>query len=142
MLIENNFIYDNGKRGINLSSNGNTSNHIGSSIIRFNTIITNDQSSVAMNTVLSNVSYELTGNIFVRTDGGSTYVFTEHPYTDEANIMVNSDVGFVDFSNRDLHLSTSSSALNFASGIIDFPEIDFDGETRISANLDAGADER
>mgnify|MGYP005867287327 CR=1 FL=1 len=48
LLIENNVIYDNGKRGINLASNGNSSNHIGEAIVRFNTIISNNHSTFAL----------------------------------------------------------------------------------------------
>ena len=39
LIIENNIIYDNGKRGVNLNTNGASNNHIGNAIIRFNTIV-------------------------------------------------------------------------------------------------------
>jgi len=69
LLIENNVIYDNGMRGINLASNGTSSNHIGHALIRFNTIISNTHSPIGINDALTGVTFDILGNIVIRTDG-------------------------------------------------------------------------
>ena len=140
LLIENNFIYDNGKRGIHLSSDGTLENHIKKAVIRFNTIVSSDNSPIGINDNLSDVTIDIIGNIAIRTDGGSTFVFTTLPYQNSANLTSSTDIGFVDFEKRDLHILSSSSATKGANGITNFPTIDFDGEHR-TTDLDIGADE-
>ncbi len=142
LLIENNIIYDNGKRAVNLASNGNTDNHINNAVIRFNTMVVNDKSCIATNEELTGVDMAIFGNILIRTDGADSYIFTTHAFTENMNLVGDSDIGFNDFTNRDLHLSSGSSAEGFATGITDFPTTDIDGEPRTADNLDAGADER
>lgn len=142
LLIENNMIYGNGKRGVNLASDGNPSNHIGRAVLRFNTIVAADQSPIGIKDNLEGLEILLTGNIAERTDGGSTYFFTELPYTDAFNLTATGDVGFVDFANRDLHITTASPAYNAAVGAASFPAVDIDGDTRMDSSLDIGADER
>lgn len=139
LLIENNVIYDNGKRGINLASNGNSSNHIGSAIIRFNTIVSNTQSPVGINDDLTGVNFEINGNVAIRTDGGSTYVFSNLPYVQSNNITGSNDIGFNDFQNRNLRITSGSTAINAAVGLTDFPATDFEGNPRSAASLDSGA---
>ncbi|PKR82139.1 hypothetical protein CW751_02025 [Brumimicrobium salinarum] len=139
LLIENNVIFDNGKRGIHLASNGETANHIGSALVRFNTIVSNTESTIGINDDLSNVTVDLLANILIRTDGGSTYIYANVPFNQEKNITSNGNLGFVDFSNRNLRLTNASSAINYAVGLTDFPSIDFDGNTRTIGSLDAGA---
>lgn len=141
LLIENNIIFDNGKRAINLASNGNTGNHIGTATIRFNTLLSNTNSTIGIQDDLTGVTFDLIANIAIRTDGGSTYVFTSLPYNQEYNITGSGDLGFVDFANRNLHLFSISSAVNAAVGASSFPTIDFDGQVRDAASLDVGADE-
>lgn len=141
LIIQNNMIYDNGSRGVNLNTNGNASNHIGSAIIRFNSIISSSKSCIGVASGMSDVSVGTYGNILVRTDGGSNYINHTDPINSYQNLTSDIDVGFVDYNNRDLHILSSSSAKNFAIGISDFPQIDFDEETRIANQLDAGADE-
>ncbi len=141
LLIENNFIYDNGKRGINLASNGTTANHIGAAEIRFNTILSNSSSPIALQDDLVNVGFDLTANVLIRTDGGSNFVYTSLPYTDRSNLTDANDIGFVDFTNRDLHITSGSSAENYVGSLADFPAVDYDGNIRDSLGLDAGADE-
>ncbi len=141
LLIENNMIYDNGKRGINMSSDGNSGNHIGSALIRFNTIVSDDESPIRLNDNLTGVTYDIIGNIAIRTDGGSNYIYTNLPYNQSNNITGSGDIGFINFTNRNLHITPSSTAVNAATGTTNFPIIDFDGDTRTSSNLDAGADE-
>ncbi len=139
LLIENNVIYDNGKRGINLASNGNVSNHIGHAVIRFNTIITNNKFPVGINDALTRVNFDIYGNIAIRTDGGSTYVYSNLSYHQNNNVVAAGDIGFVDFANRKLQLSKTSIAIDAAVGVADFPLTDFDGNSRNALTLDAGA---
>ena len=141
LLIENNFIYNNGKRGVNLASNGTTSNHIGEAIVRFNSIITEDKSSLGTNEALTGVNYNFIGNILIRTDGGSEFIFSTHSYTESFNLTGNSDPGFVDFTNGNLHLNIGSEAQGYATAATNFPLTDIDGETRDETDLDAGADQ-
>ncbi|WP_027420754.1 right-handed parallel beta-helix repeat-containing protein [Crocinitomix catalasitica] len=141
LLIENNIIYDNGKRGINLASNGETGNHIGNVLIRFNTLLTNTESPIGINDELTGVTFDIIANIAIRTDGGETYIYSTLPYNETHNIFDTGDIGFADFSQRNLHIIESSSAVNAGEGLIDFPLNDFDGESRTEVGLDAGADE-
>ncbi|WP_298480925.1 right-handed parallel beta-helix repeat-containing protein [uncultured Maribacter sp.] len=139
LLIENNVIYDNGMRGINLASNGNSSNHIGHALVRFNTIVSDSKSSIGINDALIGVDFDIIGNIAIRTDGGTTFIYANLPYSESNNVIGSNDIGFIDFSNRDLHITNSSAATNAAVGLTDFPLTDFDGNTRDIASLDAGA---
>jgi hypothetical protein len=141
LLIENNFIYDNGKRAINLDSNGDPNNHIGNANIRFNTLLSDDHSTIGIQDDLTGVTFDLSANIFIRTDGGSTYIFTALPYNEEQNLTGSGDMGFSDFVNRDFHLFSISSAVNAAIGVTNFPDSDIDGDTREASGLDVGADE-
>lgn len=141
LLIENNIIYDNGKRGINLASNGNTANHIGSALIRFNTILSHSKSNIGINDDLIGVTFEIIGNILIRRDSASTYISSIHNYNPSYNITSNGDIGFVNYNARDLHITTSSAAHNAAIGISDFPKFDYDRDIRINSSLDIGADE-
>lgn len=139
LLIENNVIYDNGKRGINLASNGTTSNHIGSALVRFNTIVSNSQSPIGINDDLTGVTFNFDGNIAIRTDGGSTYIYSNNAFSQSYNTTGSGDIGFVNFTNRNLKITSSSSAQNAATGITNFPALDYEGNTRVISSLDAGA---
>lgn len=141
LLIENNFIYDNGKRAINLASNGDPANHIGSATIRFNTLLSEDQSTIGIQDDLTGVNFDLIANILLRTDGGSTFIFTSLPFNEEQNMTGDDDMGFADFINRDFHLFSISPAVGAAVGVSSFPDNDFDGDSRQATSLDVGADE-
>ncbi|MEE9431063.1 MAG: right-handed parallel beta-helix repeat-containing protein [Melioribacteraceae bacterium] len=141
LTIENNFIYDNGKRGVNLNTNGNQNSHIGNTIIRFNSIVVSSKSAINISTGMSDIGIEIYGNILVRTDGNSNIIEFIDPITSEQNLTSSNDIGFLDFNNRDLHINTTSSAKNYAVGISNFPINDFDGENRTNSGLDAGADD-
>jgi len=141
LIIENNIIYNNGKRGINLNTNGNPNNHIGNAILRFNTIIVSSLSAINISTGMSDVSIELYGNILVRTDGNFNIIEHFDPITSNFNLTSDSDIGFLDFNARNLHIKPTSTAKNYATGVTSFPLTDFDGENRTSVELDAGADE-
>jgi len=141
LLIENNFIYDNGSRGIQLSSNGNAGNHIGNAVIRFNSLVSDDKSCVGIDDDLSGVDLVINGNILIRTDGDDLLIYTNLAYLSSNNLLSNEDIGFVNFQERDLHILPSSSAVDFATGVSDFPNTDIDGDVRTSEGLDCGADE-
>lgn len=142
LLIENNFIYDNGKRGVHLASNGTSANHIGEVIVRFNTIITNNKSPISTNESLTDVALSFIGNILIRTDGGTEFIYSNQTYSDLYNLTTSGDLNFQDFTNRNLHLTETSSAQNFATGAENFPDEDIDGDIRDVTNLDAGADQK
>jgi hypothetical protein len=142
LLVENNFIYDNNSRGMNLQTDGNSGNHIGGSVIRFNTIITFDKSCIGVSSDMSDVSVEAYGNILIRTDSGTNYINSTDPVTQSQNIQSSTDISFVNFNLRDLHITSSSSAIDFAVGLVNYPLDDIDGDTRNSTSLDAGADEK
>lgn len=124
-----------------MASNGETENHLGHVLVRFNTLLTNNQSPIAMNDELTGVVFDYIGNILIRTDGGTTYVYSSLVYNESNNIVNSIDIGFIDFTNRNLHITNSSIAVDAASGSSSFPLTDFDGDSRSSNNLDAGADE-
>ena len=141
LIIENNIIFDNGKHAINLESNGDPSNHIGSTTIRFNTLLSDDQATIGIQDNLIGVNCNLIANILLRTDGGSMYIFTSLPLNEEQNMTGSGDMGFADFMNRDFHIFSISPAVDAAVGVSSFPSDDFDGDTRNAASLDVGADE-
>lgn len=141
LLIENNFIYDNSSRGANLQTDGNPSNHIGNTIIRFNTMITSNKSCIGVSSGMSDISVEAYGNILIRTDAGTNYIYSDDPVSESKNLQSSSDIGFVNFIGRDLHITSSSNAINFAVGLNTFPPTDIDGDSRFSTKLDAGADD-
>lgn len=141
LLIENNFIYDNVTQAINLASNGDPNNHIGNAIIRFNTLLSEDHSTIDLQTDLTGVNFDLIANILLRTDGNSTYISSSLPYNEEQNMSESGDMGFADFTNRDFHLFSISPAANAAIGVSSFPAVDIDGDSRQATGLDVGADE-
>jgi hypothetical protein len=141
LLIENNIIYDNAVRGVQLYDNGDSANYIGKAIVRFNTIVSKDKSPVGMDESFSNVDLEVFGNILIRTDGGDMYIYGPSSFISTTkNLKAGGDIGFVNFEGRNLHLTSTSQARNFAAGLTEFPEKDFDnGTIRKQASLDAGA---
>ncbi|MFT5820962.1 MAG: hypothetical protein ACI8ZM_002210 [Crocinitomix sp.] len=141
LLIENNFIYDNGKRGVNLASNGTTTNHIAEAVVQFNTIVTSNKSPLSANDGLTGVTLSFIGNILIRTDGGSEFIYASLPYSDSHNLTGSGDLGFQDFNNRNLHINAGSSANNFGTGAVASPSDDIDNELREIGNIDAGADQ-
>lgn len=141
LLIENNFIYDNGSRGIQLSSNGNSENHIGKAVIRLNSIVTNDKSCIGVDDDLLGVDLQINGNVLIRTDADDLFIFTGLAYQSSHNLLNSGDIGFVNFQQRDLHILPFSNAIGFATGLSNFPSTDIDGEERTGEQLDCGADE-
>ncbi len=142
LLIENNFIFDNGDRAVGIDSAGDPNWHIGSVIIRFNSMVQANAAPITFPQTLTGVSAEVYGNILVRTGGGDLYIDTKHVLTQYQNLQSAGDAGFTDYQHRDLTLTASSPALGFADGILSFPSNDIQGEARPIGLLDAGADER
>jgi hypothetical protein len=81
------------------------------------------------------------GNILIRKDGSPLYIFANSPYDSTRNLLSDGDVGFVNFANNDYHITNSSPAYSFATGLTDFPSDDIDSDVRGSSRLDAGADQ-
>jgi len=141
LLVENNIIYYNGERCVQLESNGNAYNHVTNAVVRFNTLVSADRSLIGTDDTIDGVPMNFYGNIMVREDAVNIYFFSNASYTQSQNLLSSTDVGFVDAANRDFHITSASTAVNFGTGAPGFPLTDFDGEPRASTNLDAGADE-
>jgi hypothetical protein len=109
--------------------------------VRFNTIVTDSKSPIGVNDDLNDVTLQFDGNILVRMDGQSTFIFSSNNFTSTNNLTSSGDIGFVNFGGRDLHINTTSTAVGFSSGIATFPTDDIDGNTRDAADMEAGADE-
>jgi len=84
---------------------------------------------------------QIYGNILVRTDGSSYHICAESNYTESHNVFSAGDIGFVDYSKHDYHITKQSTAYNFATELSDFPASDFENDERNSTRLDAGADQ-
>ena len=142
LLIENNFIYNSFYSGILLAGKEGKSewhnNHI---IIRFNTIAVSGSSSIYVDRKFENTTnIPIYGNIMVNAD--ATYIETFYPLPHVfTNLQSATDVGFVQLSTGNLHLTADSQAIGFASSITEFPNTDIDGDFRNQSTLNAGADE-
>ena len=141
LIIENNIIFDNGERGVQLVSNGNSYNHISTATVRFNTLVSADRSLIGVNIFLDDVQLDFYGNILIREDEVDILIFSDLAVNTEKNLESFTDVGFVDYEGRDFHLANNSSAIDFATGVPDHPAVDFEGDIRTAASLDAGADQ-
>ncbi|MDD2386441.1 MAG: right-handed parallel beta-helix repeat-containing protein [Bacteroidales bacterium] len=137
LLIENNIVY-NCQRGIRISDGGEP--YVDSSVVRFNTVISNDYMCVSIGPDL-NMSIEIYGNILVRTDGSPNHIWAESPVSQTHNVFSDEDIGFVNYLNNDYHITEQSIAYNFATGLLDFPLTDFENDLRNVNRLDAGADQ-
>ncbi|WP_209319629.1 right-handed parallel beta-helix repeat-containing protein [Ancylomarina longa] len=146
LLIENNIIYDNDRKGIHLMG-GPADSKIGSAIIRFNTVLSNnDEMAVWVDSgYYMDATFEVYGNILINTSGAENYLFVspQHALDFEGyNLTGTKDMGFVDFEGRNLHITSTSDAVNYVDGATDYPEYDFDGsDLREQVSQDAGADE-
>ncbi|MBI9045626.1 MAG: right-handed parallel beta-helix repeat-containing protein [Anaerolineaceae bacterium] len=143
LLIENNFIFDNSHNGIRISSNGETENHIGKVVIRFNTILTREKANIAVKKGTEDIDISIFGNILIREDN-NMFIFNDGRGSiyEDMNLSHNLDVGFADFQARDLHLKLGSFAEQFeVNEIEDFPELDIEGDERDSKSLNVGADQ-
>lgn len=137
LLIENNIVY-NCQRGVSIADGGEP--YVDSSIIRFNTFITDDYMSVSIGSGLSMIN-QIYGNIFIRKDGGTIFIYATSPFDSSKNVSSNVDIGFVDFINHNYHITPLCIANSYANGIAKFPLSDFEGDLRFASHLDAGADQ-
>jgi len=137
LLIENNIVY-NCQRGVSVADGGKS--YVDSTIIRFNTLITNDFMNISIGSGLSMIN-QIYGNIFIRQDGSNIYIWASSAYDSLKNVLSNGDIGFIDYVNHDYHITNQSSAFSFATGIKDYPSKDFENDARESSRLDAGADQ-
>ena len=139
LFIENNFLVK-CANGIALATPGNLSYHNKNVHVRFNSLYNADTYSIFVGAEYeSTTDVQVYGNVVVQSDGN--YLQTSFPVNTFNNLTSTNDIGFVDASNGDLHLKSSSSAIGFCSGLTSYPVSDIDGDSRNSATLDAGADE-
>ncbi|HAN78995.1 MAG TPA: hypothetical protein DCQ31_15130 [Bacteroidales bacterium] len=137
LLIENNIVY-NCQRGVSVANGGKS--YVDSTIIRFNTLITNNYMSVSIGSGLAMIN-EIYGNVLIRKDGSTIYIWAESQFDSTKNVLSNTDVGFVDFLKHDYHITSTSIAYRFATGLTDYPSHDFENDIRELLRLDAGADQ-
>lgn len=139
LLVENNFLFNN-KYGIGIISNGSTGNHNKNIIVRFNTSVQSQNYNIKIDEQFSaTTNISIYGNILVNPT--EDYIHTTMSVTSFNNLTSGSDIGFVSMNGGDLHIKSTSSAINFCSGLTNFPIDDIDHQFRNSSNLDAGADE-
>ena len=137
LLIENNIVYD-CARGIKIQDGGES--YVDTSIIRFNTVIIANNMCVGIGPSLS-MDIDIYANILVREDGNQYKIWAESPFDSAKNVLSNGDIGFVDFNNNDFHIIPGCIADSYATGLTDFPTVDFEGDIRTVSDLDAGADQ-
>jgi len=137
LLIENNIVY-NCQRGVTVVDGGDS--YVDSAIIRFNTLITNNFMNISIGAGLI-MTNEIYGNILIRKDGSTIYIWAESSYDSTKNVLSNDDIGFIDFLNHDYHITNLSSAFSFATGLTEYPSHDFENDIREFTRLDAGADQ-
>ncbi|MFK8044107.1 MAG: right-handed parallel beta-helix repeat-containing protein [Crocinitomicaceae bacterium] len=142
LIIENNFVVNPNFYSIICASDGNLSNHNENVIIRFNSTSQSENQSIYIaGDFETTTSIQIYGNLFVNStaDYFRTFYDIDSIFS---NLTSTTDVGFVNASEGDLHLTSTSAAIGFCDGLGQFPSTDIDGEVRTSINLDAGADER
>lgn len=137
LLVENNIVF-NCQRGVTVVDGGQS--YVDSTIIRFNTLVTDTLMNVSIGLGLS-MSIEIYGNILIRKDGSPINIWAESSFDSIKNVLSNGDVGFLDFVNHDYHITNLSVAFNFATGLTSYPVFDFENDIRESSRLDAGADQ-
>lgn len=139
LFIENNFLI-NCKNGIGLTTSGELDNHNKNIHIRFNSLYNSKSNSVFIAP-----EYEVTtdikiyGNIIVQES--EKYIQSEYEIDSFSNLKSDTDIGFVNANDGDLHINSNSIANNFCIGLTTYPFYDIDGELRSITNQDAGADE-
>jgi hypothetical protein len=141
LIIENNFITNSTFYSIIMASDENHANHNSNVIIRFNSCVNSENESIYIGQDFENTTnISIYGNILINSNGN--YYKTFFSITDiYSNLESTFDIGFNNMSNGDLHLTGTSTAIGFCNGLINFPNVDIDGHTRQTINLDAGADE-
>jgi hypothetical protein len=135
LKVENNIVYGSNRYGVSLVSNDQSSYHIDSALIRFNTLVTSDQASMKVGSGAGDIGVKVYGNLMLRSDGGGLFLYQPGGDADiqlyELNLQTDADPGFVDYGNDDYHISPGSAAALFdVSGAEAFPADDVDQELR------------
>eukprot|EP01083_Nonionella_stella_P034778 95080_1 len=151
LLIENNIIYNCPLNSIGISTNGDAHNHIGATIIRFNTcFMTHDNVPITVDDRVD-WSSDVYCNILIR--NGSTSFVSVHRWVNETHNLGGNpnDIAFVNVDMSDLitvnlHLLNSSNAIGFCNDLnTDYYSVttyDIDGDRRGGEpRIDAGADQ-
>lgn len=139
LLIENNFLYDN-NFSITLASKGDLSLHNENVIVRFNSMVQEENYSIHVGSDFeTTTNVEVYGNIAVNPTEEYIQTFYDMVIVNY-NLTSTSDIGFVDMANGDLHLTANSQAIGFADLVPNYPLVDIDGDTRTNP-INAGADE-
>lgn len=140
LVIENNFLI-NCENGIGLTTPSNISYHNKNIDIRFNSIYNSKVNSIYVAADFENSTIvNITGNIIVQPE--AKYIKTFYAINQTQNLESSVDIGFIDAENGDLHLNNTSSAIDFCSGLSNYPTHDIDGQLRNIITQDAGADEK
>lgn len=140
LLIENNFLIYN-SYSITVATLGDEENHNKNVIVRFNSMIQENNPSLKINERFkSTTTFSVYGNIMVN----PTEKYLEVPFdllVNEKNLTAPDDIGFVD-PQSDLHLKQGKAAEGYCANIqYPFPSDDIDGDLRNINSLNAGADE-
>ncbi|XOV69020.1 MAG: right-handed parallel beta-helix repeat-containing protein [Fluviicola sp.] len=139
LLIENNFLFDN-EYSITLGTLGDLSLHNENVIIRFNSMVQSENYSMYVSGDFeTTTNIEIYGNIAVNQSQEYIRTFYDLPIY-SYNLTTSEDIGFINMTNGDLHLTATSQAIGFANLAPDIPSVDIDGDLRINP-INAGADE-
>jgi hypothetical protein len=140
LIIENNFFINN-ENSIICNTQGNLSYHNENVVIRFNSLMQSNATSININDRFeSTTQFFIYGNIVVNGEEDYLKMPFSAEYLDH-NLLSSTDVGFVDINN-DLHINSNSMAKGFLSDLdIPFPVDDIDGDVRTNSTLSVGADE-
>jgi hypothetical protein len=135
LLIENNIAFGAQGFGVGINSNGQVANHIEDSLIRFNTLITEEKAPIKVGAGTSDIPVSIYGNLMVREDSGSLFLYdpggNANIVVNAFNLMTDADPGFVDKIAEDFHIRAGFTAATFdVSGAVGFPQRDVDGELR------------
>lgn len=156
LLIENNFVLvkEDSMNGIDIfeasvlydGSNSDYDHVVKNFIIRFNTVVLKGANGQGIDIHDdyndSRVDSIVSGNLVIHTHDTSKAIETPSNTLKEGNLITDSTADLVDVDGGDLHLTSSHSAIGYATGIVsDFPEEDIDGDSRNISRLDAGADQ-
>jgi len=113
-------------------------------IIRFNTIVvfTDNREGISIeSSEFANRHVEVYGNLIVNTHDASKSINEKYIDILSSNFVTSSLVGFAQVKTKpyDFHITKISPAVNFANGVVDYPENDIDGIPRRAGEIDAGA---
>ncbi len=140
LLVENNFLFDN-NYSITAASNGDASNHVESVVIRFNSMVQEENYSIYIGEEFENSTMVMiSSNIIVNPSKEYSRTFFDL-YLKEFNYTSEDNIGFVNMNSGDLHLQPSSPAIGYATpNLLGAPGEDIDGDPR-TGSINAGADE-